>query len=105
VLIAIGIGFNREKTEKEEEEVDPIIHASGVYSIFKKSPREDLTKIRPNVEEIRKYLEAQSEISGVQLTEADKIALIEQWNSSISENIRIIEKGDLEGVDLYFYNY
>jgi hypothetical protein len=45
VIVAVAIGVNKEKTEKAEPA--PMIHASGIYSVVRRSPREDATKAKP----------------------------------------------------------
>lgn len=105
ILIAIRIGMNREKLEEEEIQ-DPLIHASGIYSIVRRSPREAVGRYKPSVEEIRKYLEAQNEnIGKLSLSENFREAVLERWTQSINKNIEVIEQGDKEGVEFYYYDF
>jgi len=105
VLVAIRIGLNREVVQ-EEEPATALIHASGIYSIVRRNPREELLKIRPSEEKIRKYLLSQNEfVEATQdgLKEID--VLIERWNESLNRNIETIEQGDKDGVEFYFYEF
>lgn len=105
LLVAISIGLNRDDT-KEEESGTPLIHASGVYSILRRSPREELLKIRPNSENIRKYLSSQNENKeGTTISSLEIEALVEQWSESLNQNITTIEQGDVDGVEFYFYEF
>ena len=55
VLVAIRVSFNNKETSVEIP--NPLLHASGIYSIVRKNPREKIDQHKPSVEEIRKYLE------------------------------------------------
>ena len=82
----------------------PLIQASGIYSIIRRSPREDLLKIRPGMEEIRKYLSSINEdINMKPLSIPDKEKIAESWLRSMEENIRVIEKSDTANSAFYFY--
>ncbi len=105
VLVAIRIGLNRESVQ-EEELSSSLIHASGIYSIVRRSPREDVLKIRPSEENIRKYLLSQNEIlSATQDWSKEIETLIAKWNESFNRNIETIEQGDKDGVEFYFYDF
>ncbi len=105
VLVAIRIGLNRELVQ-EEEPSNALIHASGIYSIIRRSPREELLKIRPTEENIRKYLLSQNElIKATQDWLKDIDILIEKWNESLNRNIETIEQGDKDGVEFYYYEF
>jgi hypothetical protein len=110
VLILIAIRMISAKHPREEVIPagiqGPLIHASGIYSIIRKSPRADMLKIRPQEAEIRKYLASINEdINGLPLTPADKKVLAEQWRQSLDDNIRIVEQGDVEDVEFYFFDF
>jgi len=104
LLIAVRIGINREKTE--EGSISPVIHASGIYSIFRKSPRESISDYKPSQEEISKYFTDKNVNSnGLRITEAQRRNLMESWNTQMELNISEIEKGDLKGIEFYYYEY
>lgn len=108
ILVAIRlISLKRPPVEYSGSETinasGPLIHASGIYSIVRKSPREDLLRIRPPETEIRKYIASINEdIYGHALSNADKEKLLQKWLSSIEENIAVIEKGDSEDTEFYY---
>ena len=97
VIFAVRIGLKHGDAEEENLQ-NPIIHASGIYSIVRKSPKEELLKIRPTPEEIRKYLASLNEdIGKLLLSEDDKERLYNSWERSITENTDVIEQGDKKG--------
>lgn len=105
ILIAIKFGLNRDRIADETEE-QPLLHASGIYSIVKKSPRENILGSKPPPEDIQKYIEALNEdIDGIPLSPQDKEKLIQMWEVAIEENIATIEKGDLESIEFYYFDF
>jgi hypothetical protein len=104
MLIAVRIGINKEKVE--EDGLKPVIHASGIYSIIRKSPRESISDYKPSQEEILKYFSNKNVNStDLLLSEADKSKLMKQWNSQMEANIFEIEKGDERGAEFYYYKF
>jgi hypothetical protein len=104
MLIAVRIGINKEKVE--EDGLKPVIHASGIYSIIRKSPRESISDYKPSQEEILKYFSNKNVNStDLLLSEADKSKLMKQWNSQMEANIIEIEKGDERGAEFYYYKF
>lgn len=104
LLIAVRIGIKKEKVENELSSAT--IHASGIYSIIRRSPRESISDYKPSQEEIIKYLSDKN----VNMTDSDlggmnTTAIIESWNSQMELNINEIEKGDEKGIEFYFYEY
>jgi hypothetical protein len=105
MLIAIKTGLNRGHTT-DEPSSQPVIHASGIYSIVKKSPRENVLAQKPAREDIIQYLSGQNvDNEGAQLSEQEKRLLLEQWETGIEESITTVEKGDIEGIEFYFYEF
>jgi hypothetical protein len=104
MLVAVRIGINKEKIE--EDNLKPVIHASGIYSIIRKSPRESISDYKPSQEEILKYFSSKNvNTTSSSLSEADKSTLIKRWNNQMEANISEIEKGDEKGVEFYYYQY
>jgi hypothetical protein len=108
ILIAIRL-ISLKRTPSEEGGGEsasahgPLIHASGIYSIVRKSPREDVLRIRPKENEIRKYIASINEdIYRRALSEGAKEKLVLKYFLSIEENIAAIEKGDSESVEFYY---
>ncbi len=110
VLILIAIRMISVKRPPEEEITiggpGPLIHASGIYSIVRKSPREALAKIRPPESEIRKYLASINEdIHKRELNHFDKIKILERWQHLMEEHIKAVEEGDKEEAEFYYYDF
>lgn len=107
ILIAVRL-ISLKRTPSEEGGVEsaaqgPIIHNSGIYSIVRKSPREDVLHIRPKETEIRKYIASINEdIYGRALSGAEKDSIVQKWLHSMEENISVIEKGDSESMEFYY---
>lgn len=104
MLIAIRIGINKEKTEIEEP--TPVLHQSGIYSVVKRSPREDLLAARPSEGEVRKYLREQNEDhTGAPLSQDEKQQLIANYFGRIETNVNEIEGGDGDGCEFFYYTF
>ena len=107
VIIAVRmISMRHSPDEINQESVrGPAIHASGIYSIIRKSPREDLLRIRPPADEIRKYLASLNEdIHGRAISAPEKQRLADTWRQSMEDNIRSVELGDAENVEFYYFD-
>jgi hypothetical protein len=105
MLVAIKFGLNRDRITNEQDE-KPVLHASGIYSIVKKSPRENALSSKPPKEDILKYLgELNEDIDGQPLSAQDKETLITLWEEAIEESISTIEKGDIEGIEFYYFDF
>jgi hypothetical protein len=110
VLILIAIRLISLKRPPVEDNVGEgtaaegqLIHASGIYSIVRESPRENLLRIRPKETEIRKYIATINEdLYGKPLSNAAKEELLVKWLCAIEENITAVEKGDSESVEFYY---
>ena len=105
MLVAIKTGLNRGHTT-DEPAIQPVIHASGIYSIMKKSPRESVMAQKPPLEDIIKYLSGQNvDSDGAVLSEQEKKRIVERWEAGIEESVATIEKGDVEGIEFYYYEF
>jgi hypothetical protein len=105
VLIAIRIGFNRNQAQEQIQ--TPIIHGSGIYSVIRKSPREDISECKPTLEEFRKYLCNLNENinNSVHLSDEDITFLVDHWNKALNASIDVIEQGDFKGIEFYYFNF
>jgi hypothetical protein len=101
MLIAVRIGMNRDKPE--EEAPSPMIHGSGIYSIIRRSPRENIGDYKPSQEEIRKYLFDKNVNIGMDGVSKEK--LVSAWNEQMEANISEIESGDKEGTEFYYFDF
>jgi hypothetical protein len=101
MLIAVRIVMNKGKAG--EEISSPMIHGSGIYSIIRRSPRENIGDFKPSQEEIRKYLFDKN--VNIAIEASSKENLISSWNEQMEANIKEIENGDKEGTEFYYFNY
>ncbi len=99
LLLAVRIGMKREKPE--EEVPSPMIHGSGIFSIIRRSPRENIGDYKPSQEEIRKYLIDKN----VNMSFGGPEKLIAAWNDQMEANIREIEQGDKDGTEFYYFDF
>lgn len=106
-LIVLGAYFiARQKSDTEPAAFDQVIHTSGIYSIVRRSPREDLYRIRPEERDLRQYVREQSvDMNGAQLGDADRRRIIAMWSSSMESNLSVIENGDYKGCEFYYYEF
>jgi hypothetical protein len=101
MLVAVRIGMKRGK--REEEASSPIIQGSGIYSIIRRSPRENIGDYKPSQEEIRKYLFDKN--VNIAVGDAEKEKLFAAWNDQMEANIAEIESGDKEGTEFYYFDF
>lgn len=105
VLIAIKYSIVSPKGDDLAED-QSIIHTSGIYSIVRKSPREDILSRKPSEQEIRQYLYGKNvDILKNKLTNADKDELLKHWHKFLDNSIKVIEEGDLKGLEFYYYSF
>jgi hypothetical protein len=107
VLIALKMGLSKEGGGGG---VDPdkgrMIHGSGIYSVVRGSPRNDLAAVRPGEENLRGYLASVGEdLFGTPLSDNDRETLIGHWKAQTEANLRAIESGDRDGVSFYYYDF
>jgi hypothetical protein len=106
ILVIIAVRMISIKHLTEDTNQEPAIHESGIYSIARESPRKDLLRIRPQEEEIRKYLASLNEdIHGQALPGPARQKLAVKWVHSLEENIRTVEQGDTDNVEFYYYTH
>ncbi len=104
VLVAAHIGMRVHRPD--EPPISPTIHASGIYSIVRRSPRDTIAEFKPDEDQIRQYLAAKNEDNeGKSLAQADKDALIAHWTETLEQSIREVEAGDHQGVEFYYYDF
>ncbi len=83
----------------------PTIHASGIYSVVRRSPRPAVEAAKPSAGELEEYLRsATKDVSGMPLTENDRKKLLGQWQETLESNLGVIETGDRNGLEIYFYS-
>lgn len=107
VLIAIRISFGNKTAH--DDVPDPVMHASGIYSIVREDPEKQIDRFKPSPEDIRKYLQninVNSDIlSSINLSKEKIETLLDQWQKYLKKNIETIRKGDIDGISFYFYDF
>ncbi|MGL1902098.1 MAG: hypothetical protein OCC49_08185 [Fibrobacterales bacterium] len=94
ILVGIGSYIVMQKDGDDESSIASL-HTSGVFSLIRKSPREDLEKVKPSPKEIVQFLENQE-------LPAEEIETIAQmWQNSLNLSIQTIEEGDQNGIQTY----
>lgn len=103
-VVAIRLAWGKRDAQVPSEE--ELIHRSGIFSIVRKSPREYVGNAKPSTEEIGQYLAGTNvDIQGATLHQADRQRLQERWAGHLEESVRVVENGDKEGVEFYYYDF
>ncbi len=103
VAVIVYLIYTTIKSESTEMS-SPVIHASGIYSVVRRSPRGSIHPAKPKIEDIRDYLDnINKDDCGNVLSASDKEKLIKDWEDRLDRNISIIEDGDKNGLEIYFY--
>jgi hypothetical protein len=97
-LILVGIGAYVVLEKKaEDENSEPPIDRSGIYSVIRKSPREDLAQIKPANEALEQFIRSASPLK----TDHQIQEILDLWHESIESSIQKVEEGDRDGVQTY----
>ncbi|MDR2578822.1 MAG: hypothetical protein LBC70_08485 [Chitinispirillales bacterium] len=106
ILITLKMGLSKKEAVPAEDGREPLIHVSGVYSVLRKSPREDLAALRPTEGAIQKYLDGIDEdINGRSIRSMERADLRKHWKAQMEANLQGIENGDKKGVAFYYYDF
>ncbi len=108
LFVAIAAYFvSKQKSPQEDPPTpDMMIHTSGIYSIVRKSPREDFQRLRPDENALKQYVKEQSvDLGGRTITDSDRKRIVADWASAIERNIAEIETGDFKSCDFYYYEF
>ncbi|MFP4416079.1 MAG: hypothetical protein ACOC41_05790 [Chitinivibrionales bacterium] len=102
ILIAVRLSISEEKLPEEADQ--NVMHASGIYSIVRRSPREQVNRLKKPSEQIRQYLSDQNVKENTDVFSEQEIdSLVRGWDEMIERNIVEVEEGDKRGVEFYFY--
>ncbi|MBN1601205.1 MAG: hypothetical protein JW915_06330 [Chitinispirillaceae bacterium] len=103
MLVALRVAITK-PNHSEDDVHNPLIHASGIYSIVRKSPRDAVYEVKPDVEEIRKYLSNLNE--NINKFSPDAVEnVINNWNKSLENSIKAVEDGDRQNVEFYYFDF
>jgi hypothetical protein len=102
VLVVLALYISLQKREIVEENSMPIIHTSGIYSVIRKSPRENVYGAKPSAADLRAFLATQAkDIEGRPLSGADKEKAMSHFEGRLKESIKAVEEGDKLGVQRF----
>jgi len=100
IVLAMYVGL--QKKEIEEEEPMPTIHTSGIYSVIRQSPRENVASAKPSKHDLRAFVEgATHDINRIPLSPQDKAGLLSDWESRLEQALSLVEEGDRIGVQRF----
>src|SRR5574344_1776257 len=91
-LVLAGIGAYVVIHNSDEKEKAPaVIDVSGQYAVLVRPARESLERVKPRPEEIKNWLSTQN------ISPEDQTKLLENWNRSLEDSIRVVDEGDKNG--------
>lgn len=97
-LVLAGLGAYvviHNSDEKEKESNAPVIDVSGQYAVVVRPARESIAKVKPSLEEIVRWLSTTGK------TAAEQGKLVEAWEKSIDDVVKVIDDGDRNGTVTY----
>ena len=95
-LVLAGIGAYVVIHNSDEKEKAPaVIDVSGQYAVLVRPARESLAKVKPKQDEIKNWLASQK------ISAPEQNRLLEDWNKSIEDTIRVVDEGDKNGTVTY----
>jgi hypothetical protein len=102
VLVIVTMYIGLQKKEIIEDEKMPVIHTSGIYSVIRKDPRENLQTAKPGAQDLSDYMAGEArDIKGDALSDDDRAKILSAWNQNLGKNLTIIEEGDKIGVQRF----
>jgi len=102
VLVVLALYIGLQKKGVVEDDVMPMIHTSGIYSVIRKSPRENLHPAKPALDDLRAFISVQTaDTGGAPLSGNDKVTILTHYQERLEAMIALIEKSDREGVQRY----
>jgi hypothetical protein len=102
VMIVLALYISMQKKDDVEEEKVPVIHTSGIYSVIRKSPRENIHPAKPTKEAIAGFLgTVEKDLCGVLLTDSDRQRAAAAYAEELEASIRIVEEGDRNGIQRF----
>jgi len=87
--------------QKKEEKEYPTIHASGIYSLVRQSPREMLEKKHLTLDQVKEVLKNAANPENIN---ASVEKYWELWEDILENSINTIENGDKEGLQTFSYS-
>jgi hypothetical protein len=102
VLVVLAMYISLQKREIVEENNMPVIHTSGIYSVIRKSPRENVFDAKPSPQALKAFAASQEkDTAGRPLNDADREKAAAHFAARIEESIKVVEEGDRMGVQRF----
>jgi len=102
VLVVLAMYISLQKREIVEDNNVPIIHTSGIYSVIRKSPRDNVYTAKPSGEEVRAFLASQAkDLEGKPLSDADREKAAADFAARLEKSLKAVEEGDKMGVQRF----
>lgn len=100
-VITLYVSMQKKSDANEKEEM-PVIHTSGIYSVIRKSPRENIYSKKPEKIELEEFVNSSDkDMYNNVLSESEKVVVIEDWDKRINDSITLIEEKDQLGVQRF----
>lgn len=104
VLIIIALYLSLQQKSSAGTDTKPVLYTSGIYSIVRKSPREAVLKIKPQLKEVAEFVQAcLQDINGNKLSEKDRKRILEFWQTAVEKHISYIEECDQKGNERFLF--
>ena len=97
-LVLAGLGAYvviHNSDEKEKEARAPVIDVSGQYAVVVRPARESIERVKPSLEELARWL------STTGSSPEEQAHLIEAWQKSIDDVVKVVDEGDRNGTVTY----
>lgn len=103
-LVIAALYVSMQKKDVEDEGKMPVIHTSGIYSVIRKSPRENVFTKKPGEEEMKSFLKGlEKDSAGAPLSDPDREALRKHFFVGLEKHLAMIEDGDRRGVQRFLF--
>ncbi|MBL8025273.1 MAG: hypothetical protein JNL74_02620, partial [Fibrobacteres bacterium] len=98
----LALYISLQKKEDVEEEKVSVIHTSGIYSVIRKSPRDNVHPAKPTKEAIAGFLgTVEKDLNGDELTETDRQRAAASYAEELENSIKTVEEGDRNGIQRF----
>jgi len=105
-LVLAALYISMQKKDVEEEGKMPVIHTSGIYSVIRKSPRENVFTVKPDSAAMKAFLASETKDTlGRPLSEKDREALLKSYTDRLEKSLKLIEDGDRIGVQRFIIRF
>lgn len=105
-LVLAALYISMQKKDVDEEGKMPVIHTSGIYSVIRKSPRENVFSVKPDSAAVKAFLAtATQDALGRPLGGKDREELLKSYTDGLEKSLKLIEDGDRIGVQRFIIRF